>query len=85
MPTKEQVYRAMSEPLLGAEKLALLDTPYAMMRDFCAAEGLDCFDPLAALQAHADAGEQLYYTTDMHLNARGNAVLAGALAEWLGE
>lgn len=85
MPTKEQVYRAMSEPLLGAEKLALLDTPYAMMRDFCAAEGLGCFDPLAALQAHADAGEQLYYTTDMHLNARGNAVLAGALAEWLGE
>jgi len=85
MPTKEQVYRAMSEPLLGAEKLALLDAPYAMMRGFCAAEGLECFDPLAALQAHAEAGEQLYYTTDMHLNARGNAVLAGALAAWLGE
>jgi len=85
MPTKEQVYRAMSEPLLGAEKLALLDAPYAMMRGFCAAEGLECFDPLAALQAHAEAGEQLYYTTDMHLNARGNAVLAGALAVWLGE
>lgn len=85
MPTKEQVYRHLSEPLLGADKLALLDTPYDMMRDFCAAEGLTCLDPLPELQAHALAGEQLYYTTDMHLNARGNEVLAEWLAEWLGE
>ena len=85
MPTKEQVYRHLSEPLLGAEKLALLDAPYDMMRDFCAAEGLTCLDPLPELQAHALAGEQLYYTTDMHLNARGNEVLAEWLAKWVEE
>ena len=85
MPTKEQVYRHLSEPLLGAEKLAVLDAPYQMMRDFCAAEGLTCLDPLLELQAHAQAGEQLYYTTDMHLNARGNEVLAQWLAAWMGE
>ncbi len=85
MPTKEQVYRHLSEPLLGADKLAVLDTPYQMMRDFCAAEGLTCLDPLPELQAHALAGEQLYYTTDMHLNARGNEVLAQWLAGWVGE
>ncbi len=85
MPTKEQVYRDLSEPLLGAEKLAVLDTPYQMMLDFCAAEGLTCLDPLPELQKYAQAGEQLYYTTDMHLNARGNEVLAQWLAGWLGE
>lgn len=83
MPTKEQVYRDLSEPLLGADRLAVLDAPYRLMRDFCAAEGLTCLDPLPEFQAHAQAGEQLYYTTDMHLNARGNEVLAEWLARWL--
>jgi hypothetical protein len=82
MPTKEQVYRAMSEPLLGADKLALLDQPYEMMLDFCARENLTCFDLMPVFASYAEAGEQLYYTTDMHLNARGNQVLAEALADW---
>ncbi len=83
MPTKEQVYRRMSEPMLGAKKLALLDQPYTMMQDFCTDEGLVCIDPLPILSEHAAAGEQLYYTTDIHLNARGNEVLAETLAAWL--
>lgn len=82
MPTKEQVYRAMSEPLLGADKLALLDQPYQMMLDFCAAENLTCLDLIPVFVPYAEAGEQLYFTTDMHLNVRGNQVLAEALAEW---
>lgn len=83
MPTKEQVYREMSAPLLGADKLALLDEPYEMMRAFCEAEKLTCIDLLPVFTDYADAGEQLYYTTDMHLNPRGNAVLAQVLADWL--
>lgn len=83
MPTKEQVYRSMSEPLLGAEKLTLLDQPYTMMLDFCADKDLTCFDLLPVLSEYASQGEQLYYTTDMHLNPRGNQVLAEALAGWL--
>lgn len=83
MPTKEQVYREMSEPLLGAEKLALLDENYALMLDFCAAEDLACIDLLPVLRTYAD--EQLYFTTDLHLNPRGNEVLAETLATWLDE
>jgi hypothetical protein len=83
MPTKEQVYRDMSEPLLGADKLALLDQPYQMMKDFCTQENLTCIDLLPIFQQHTD--EQLYFTTDMHLNKRGNEVLAEALARWLAE
>ncbi len=83
LPTKEQVYRAMTEPVLGADKLALLDQPYEMMRAFCAAENLTCIDLLPVFGAYAEAGEQLYFTTDMHLNPRGNAVLAQVLADWL--
>jgi hypothetical protein len=85
MPTKEQVYRDLSEPLLGEDRLALLDQPYQMMLDFCQQQGLTCIDLLPVLQKYAAAGEQLYYTTDMHLNARGNEVLAQELAAWLGE
>jgi hypothetical protein len=83
MPTKEQVYRNMSEPLLGADKLALLDQPYEMMKDFCAQEKLTCIDLLPVFQQHTD--EQLYFTTDMHLNQRGNEVLAETLAGWIAE
>jgi hypothetical protein len=83
MPTKEQVYRDLSEPLLGADKLALLDQPYQMMKDFCVQENLTCIDLLPIFQQHTD--EQLYFTTDMHLNKRGNEVLAETLAGWIGE
>ena len=83
MPTKEQVYRDLSEPLLGADKLALLDQPYQMMKDFCAQENLTCIDLLPIFQQHTD--EQLYFTTDMHLNKRGNEVLAETLAGWIQE
>lgn len=85
MPTKEQVYRAMSEPLIGSEHLALLEQSYTMMLDFCAAEDLICIDPLPEFTAHAEAGEQIYYTTDIHLNPKGNEVLAQLLADWLDE
>ena len=83
IPTKEQVYREMSEPELGAEKLALLDEGYQMMLDFCAEEQFTCIDPLAEFRRHAQNNEQLYYAIDAHLNARGNAVLAQLLADWV--
>jgi hypothetical protein len=83
MPTKEQVYRSLSEPLLGADRLTLLDQPYQAMLDFCETQELTCIDLLPILTPYAEAGEQIYYTTDIHLNARGNEVLAEALAAWL--
>ncbi|NDJ75588.1 MAG: hypothetical protein GYB65_04950 [Chloroflexi bacterium] len=89
MPTKEQVYRDLAAPLLEADQMALLDTNYQMMLDFCTSEGLWCVDPLPTFQQAAAAGEQLYYKTDIHLNPRGNEVLAeflvGELTDWLEE
>lgn len=85
MPTKEQVYRDLAEPLIGAKRMALLDDNYHAMLDFCKSEGFMCLDPLPVFAELAAAGEQLYYTTDIHLNARGNAVLADWLAAWLAE
>jgi hypothetical protein len=83
IPTKEQVYRDMAEPLIGPDHMALLDQDYSMMLGFCAAQKLDCLDLLPIFQQHT--AEQLYYTTDIHLNKRGNEVLAEALADWLGQ
>lgn len=83
MPTKEQVYQHLSEPVLGADKLALLDESRQMMLDFCAAHDLTCLDLLPVFQPLAEQGRQLYYTTDMHLNPSGNRILAGYLADWL--
>ncbi len=83
MPTKEQVYRTLAEPLIGADHMALLDATYAAMLDFCIQADLTCIDLLPVFQTHAEAGEQIYYTTDIHLNMAGNAVLADALADWL--
>jgi hypothetical protein len=85
MPTKEQVYRELSEPLLGAEKLALLDENYDLMLAFCASEKLTCIDLLPVFRTYAAQGEQLYFTNDIHLNVRGNEVLAEALDGWLNE
>lgn len=85
MPTKEQVYRDMAAPVFGEDRLALLDTNYALMQSFCQDEGQTCIDLLPILQGAARQGEQLYYATDLHLNPRGNAVLASALSGWLAE
>lgn len=82
IPTKELVYREMAEPLIGTGKMLLLKKNYDQMLAFCEAEGLLCFDALPVLRAVASQ-EQLYYTTDMHLNPRGNAVLGEALTGWL--
>ena len=59
-------------------------SPIHLMKDFCAQENLTCLDLLPILQDYAD-DEQIYYTTDMHLNARGNAILAETLAGWIDE
>ncbi|NLX10476.1 MAG: hypothetical protein GXY36_12540 [Chloroflexi bacterium] len=83
IPTKEQVYRELAGPLIGAERMALLDRNYALMQDFCEGQALTCLDLLPVLREVAQRGEQLYYTTDIHLNPRGNAVLAETLAAWL--
>ena len=46
---------------------------------FCAARGIDCFDPLPALRARDDKAR--LFLDGVHYSARGHAVMAGLLAE----
>ncbi len=84
IPTREQVYAHVTEPLMGADALDLLDGPRQAVLTMCDELALLCFDPLPLLQQRAQAGEILYYSDDLHLNAQGNAVLAEMIWRWLG-
>ncbi len=65
MPTKEQVYRDMAAPLLGPEKMAMLDGPYTLMQDFCAQEHSELPRPAADLPG-ARAGGRAGVLHDRH-------------------
>jgi hypothetical protein len=85
IPTREQVYREMAEPLIGTEKLAILDQNHQRMLDLCAELDLQCLDFLPVFRAHAEQGEQLYYRLDLHINPHGNEIVAEAIRDWLVE
>jgi SGNH hydrolase-like domain, acetyltransferase AlgX len=81
MPTKEEVYRPLTEPLMGKAAVDAIAEPRLRLLDFCTAQKLTCFDLLPKLQEQSSI--QLYYPTDQHLNAQGNHVVAAAIAELL--
>lgn len=83
MPAKEEVYRALTLPVLGAEALDAIAAPRVNMLAFCMEERLTCFDLLPALQAQAEANVQVFFPTDTHLNATGNRVVAEAVSAFL--
>lgn len=83
MPTKEETYRPLTEPVLGADRLAALAQGREVMLAFCKSEGLHCLDLLPALQARAADQVFVYWPTDLHLNAEGNHVIAQAIYEYL--
>jgi hypothetical protein len=85
IPTREEVYADLTEPLMGADAIAKLTSAREAMFAVCEAQNLLCYDPLSELQARAKQGELLYFADDMHLNPHGNAVLAHMLAAWLDE
>ena len=49
----------------------------------CAELEVPCLDLLPTLEAHAAAGELLYYPREQHWTALGNLRVAEALADWL--
>lgn len=83
IPTKEEVYAAVTEPQLGADGLKVLRDPVDRMLGFCTAQNLICLDLLPALQAayQKNPDELLYFADDIHLTPAGNAVVAKVLAE----
>jgi hypothetical protein len=85
IPTREEVYDFVTEPLMGSAELDRQRSARLAMLDLCESLDLACFDPLPVLQIRAQAGEALYYADDMHLNPIGNAALAAAFRDWLTE
>lgn len=83
MPTKEEVYRALTEPKMGTPAIDAIAAPRLHMLDVCAEHAIRCLDLLPALQAANR--EQLFFSTDPHLNPRGNVIVAQAVAAYLRE
>ena len=54
-----------------------------MMRRFCEEAGIPFLDMTEALQMHVQAGENMYFSDDSHLNEAGAAVVAKRLAVFL--
>lgn len=85
IPTKEEVYAALTEPDLGAARLEVLREPTDRMLQFCAAQNLNCIDALPVLQAAIRQYPDVlfYFPTDPHLTSAGNEIIARTLADAL--
>ncbi len=83
VPTKEEVYRDQLVDALGADYLDQLAEGRARMLALCEARGWRCLDATEPLRAAAQTGEQVYYARDLHINARGNAILAAYVGDYL--
>jgi hypothetical protein len=82
IPAREEVYSEITVPLMGADKLGILESARLAMLDLCTELEIDCLDPTDELSVRA-RNTALYYADDMHLNAAGNAALAEILQDWL--
>lgn len=83
VPTKEEVYRAQTAPLMGSAAIDALAAPRHRMFDFCTAQHLTCFDLLPDLLGQANDGAQVYYPRDLHWNDLGNQVIGAAVLRFL--
>lgn len=85
IPTREEVYEHLTEPIMGKTELDKQRSARLAMLNLCQELELDCIDPLSEFQRRALANEALYYRDDMHLNPAGNTALAEVIQEWLSE
>ncbi len=83
IPVRELVYESLTAPLLGQETMQIFYDNHQAMLDLCDELALTCFDALPVFMEYAQQGELLYYTEDMHLNPRGNEILAEAIFGYL--
>jgi hypothetical protein len=83
MPAKEEVYRSLTEPVMGKAAIDAIAASRLRLLGFCRAQNLICLDLLPTLQAPASQNSQLYYPTDPHLNVQGNRLVAAAIGDFL--
>lgn len=85
IPTREEVYSAITGPVMGPDQLATLTSARESMHTLCAELDLSCFDAADVFSRPEAVSTALYYADDMHLNPNGNRVLAEALMPWLAD
>ena len=83
IPVRELVYEHLTAPILGDETMTIFRNNHQTMLDLCDELSLICLDMLPIFAEYAQQGELLYYTEDMHLNPRGNEILAQAVHTFL--
>jgi lysophospholipase L1-like esterase len=83
IPTREEVYREITAPMMGEEAIDRLQSARDAMLSLCVELSLSCFDAYDVFVEYANNNEALYFSDDMHLNPYGNQILAEALAGWL--
>ncbi len=85
IPTREEVYDPLTEPLMGKAELDKHRSARLAMLTLCDELTLSCLDLLPDFQALAQQDIALYYADDMHLNPAGNQALADRLTAWVTE
>lgn len=85
IPAREEVYADLTLEHLGQETMNIYTGARETMLSMCEELELRCLDLLAPMQDYARQGEHLYYTDDMHLNLRGNEIVAQLVQDWLVE
>jgi hypothetical protein len=83
IPTREEVYDTLTEPIMGKAELDKQRSARLAMLDLCDELELQCLDVLPEFQELAQDDATLYYADDMHLNPTGNEALANILTQWL--
>lgn len=82
IPTREEIYQAITAPVMGEKQIETLASARYAMLDLCEELALACLDPTHELSQRS-GDTALYYADDMHLSAAGNTALAEILARWL--
>jgi hypothetical protein len=85
VPAKEETYQPLLEPALGGDWFSQVSEGRHKMLEFCQQEDLLCLDLTDELSRFAEQGEQVYWPTDIHLNARGNQIAADAIWRFIEE
>jgi lysophospholipase L1-like esterase len=83
IPVREEVYSDLTLKDLGQDTMNIYSGARETMLSLCEELDLRCLDLLPAMQDYARQGEHLYYTDDMHLNPRGNEIVAQLVRDWL--
>ena len=76
-PTVVQVDDGPTEAILRTRRI---NTAIARM---AAEDGIEVYDPMAALKSARAKGARTYFPKDLHWNATGHEVVGQGLAEWL--